>query len=349
MKDYDEVEQNVEQLENELEEPEEKEEYINIIENNNTLLLQLVGDILELSKIESGTLEFVFSDLDLNALFKEIEESAQLRQKNEAVPIRYIPEMPDCTVNIERNRLTQVMTNMLNNAMKFTYSGSITFGYRLKDTDFLYFYVTDTGCGIEEDKKDTVFGRFVKLDSFSQGTGLGLSICQSVVENLGGSVGVESEPGKGSTFWFTLPYHPVELKSAREQKEHRLSKVEKLTVLIAEDNESNFLLFESILKRKYNILHAWDGEEAVELFKKYNPHLILMDINMPKKTGYEATQIIREISPTVPIMAVTAYVYAEDEERILNSGFDAYTSKPINAQKLQSDIVDLLKKQLIFM
>ncbi len=331
------------------EEPEEKEEYINIIENNNTLLLQLVGDILELSKIESGTLEFVFSDLDLNALFKEIEESAQLRQKNEAVPIRYIPEMPDCTVNIERNRLTQVMTNMLNNAMKFTYSGSITFGYRLKDTDFLYFYVTDTGCGIEEDKKDTVFGRFVKLDSFSQGTGLGLSICQSVVENLGGSVGVESEPDKGSTFWFTLPYHPVELKSTREQKEHRLSKVEKLTVLIAEDNESNFLLFESILKRKYNILHAWDGEEAVELFKKYNPHLILMDINMPKKTGYEATQIIREISPTVPIMAVTAYVYAEDEERILNSGFDAYTSKPINAQKLQSDIVDLLKKQLIFM
>ena len=140
-----------------------------------------------------------------------------------------------------------------------------------------------TGCGIEEDKKDTVFGRFVKLDSFSQGTGLGLSICQSVVENLGGSIGVESEPGKGSTFWFTLPYHPVELKSTREQKEHRLSKVEKLTVLIAEDNESNFLLFESILKRKYNILHAWDGEEAVELFKKYNPHLILMDINMPKK------------------------------------------------------------------
>lgn len=331
------------------EEQEEKEEYINIIENNNTLLLQLVGDILELSKIESGTLEFVFSDLDLNALFKEIEESAQLRQKNEAVPIRYIPEMPDCTVNIERNRLTQVMTNMLNNAMKFTYSGSVTFGYRLKDTDSLYFYVTDTGCGIEEDKKDTVFGRFVKLDSFSQGTGLGLSICQSVVENLGGSIGVESEPGKGSTFWFTLPYHPVELKSTREQKEHRLSKVEKLTVLIAEDNESNFLLFESILKRKYNILHAWDGEEAVELFKKYNPHLILMDINMPKKTGYEATQIIREISPTVPIMAVTAYVYAEDEERILNSGFDAYTSKPINAQKLQSDIVDLLKKQLIFM
>lgn len=332
------------------EEPEEKEEYINIIENNNTLLLQLVGDILDLSKIESGTLEFVYSDIDLNALFQELEESARLRQKNDAVVIRYLPEMPDCFVNIEKNRLTQVVTNMMNNAMKFTPSGSITFGYHLKNTDFLYFYITDTGYGIEKDKKDTVFGRFVKLDSFSQGTGLGLSICQSIVENLGGEIGVESEPGKGSTFWFTLPYRPVELKSVREQKEHRLNKVEsKLTVLIAEDNESNFLLFESILKRQYNILHAWDGEEAVELFKQYNPHLILMDINMPKKTGYEATQLIREMSPTVPIMAVTAYVYAEDEERILNSGFDAYTSKPINAQKLQSDIVDLLKKQLIFM
>ena len=330
--------------------PEEKEEYINIIENNNTLLLQLVGDILDLSKIESGTLEFVYSDIDLNALFQELEESARLRQKNDAVVIRYLPEMPDCFVNIEKNRLTQVVTNMMNNAMKFTPSGSITFGYHLKNTDFLYFYITDTGYGIEKDKKDTVFGRFVKLDSFSQGTGLGLSICQSIVENLGGEIGVESEPGKGSTFWFTLPYRPVELKSVREQKEHRLNKVEsKLTVLIAEDNESNFLLFESILKRQYNILHAWDGEEAVELFKQYTPHLILMDINMPKKTGYEATQLIREMSPTVPIMAVTAYVYAEDEERILNSGFDAYTSKPINAQKLQSDIVDLLKKQLIFM
>lgn len=332
------------------EEQEEKEEYINIIENNNTLLLQLVGDILDLSKIEAGTLEFIYSDLDLNALFKEMEASAQLRQKNAAVPIHYMPEMPDCSVSIEKNRLTQVVTNMLNNAMKFTPVGSITFGYHLKDTDFLYFYVTDTGCGIADDKKDSVFGRFVKLDSFAQGTGLGLSICQSIVEHMGGEIGVDSELGKGSTFWFTLPYRPVALKSVKEQKEHRMQKVEnKLTVLIAEDNSSNFQLFESILKNQYNILHAWDGEEAVELFKKYNPHLILMDINMPKKSGYEATQMIREISPTVPIMAVTAYVYAEDEQRILNSGFDAYTSKPINAQKLQRDIIDLLKRQLIFM
>lgn len=332
------------------EEPDEKEEYINIIENNNTLLLQLVGDILDLSKIEAGTLEFIFSDLDLNALFREIEASARLRQKNTDVPVEYVAEMADCSVNIEKNRLTQVVTNMLNNAMKFTEKGRITFGYRLKDTDFLYFYVSDTGCGIAVDKKDSVFGRFVKLDSFMQGTGLGLSICQSIVEHLGGEIGVESGLGKGSTFWFTLPYHPVELNRVKQQKEHRLQKVEnKLTVLIAEDNESNFLLFESILKHEYNILHAWDGEEAVVLFKKHNPHLILMDINMPKKTGYEATQIIREISPTVPIMAVTAYVYAEDEERILNSGFDAYISKPINAQKLQKDIIDLLKRQLIFM
>ena len=169
------------------------------------MLLQLVGDILDLSKIEAGTLEFIYSDLDLNALFKEMEASAQLRQKNAAVPIHYMPEMPDCSVSIEKNRLTQVVTNMLNNAMKFTSDGSITFGYHLKDTDFLYFYVTDTGCGIADDKKDSVFGRFVKLDSFAQGTGLGLSICQLIVTHMRGRIWVDSNYTQGARFCFTHP------------------------------------------------------------------------------------------------------------------------------------------------
>ena len=123
---------------------------------------------------------------------------------------------------------------------------------------------------------------------------------------------------------------------------------EKLKILIAEDNESNYKLFYSILRNNYEIIHAWDGEEAVELFKKHSPHLILMDINMPKMNGYESAEKIKEIAPAIPIIAVTAYAYADDEQNILNSGFDAYTSKPINAQKLNTQIIDLLKNRLIF-
>ena len=329
----------------------DKEEYVNIIESNNTLLLQLINDILDISKIEAGTLEFKTSDTDIDHLFQELESTIQIHNQNKNISISYQREMPDCLVNIEKNRLTQVITNLINNSIKFTEKGSITFGYHLKDTDFLYFYVTDTGCGIPEDKLDSIFGRFVKLNNFIQGTGLGLSICQTIVEHLGGQIGVISKENVGSTFWFTLPYNPVEKLPDRKSISYKVKKAEeeKLKILIAEDNESNYKLFYSILRNNYEIIHAWDGEEAVELFKRYNPHLILMDINMPKMNGYKATEKIKEIAPAIPIIAVTAYAYADDEQNILNSGFDAYTSKPINAQKLNTQIIDLLKKRLIFM
>lgn len=329
---------------------ENKEEYINIIESNNTLLLQLINDILDISKIEAGTLEFKTSDTNIDHLFQELESTIQIHNQNENVTISYKREMPDCLVNIEKNRLTQIITNLINNAIKFTEKGCITFGYHLKDTDFLYFYVTDTGCGIPEDKLDSIFGRFVKLNAFAQGTGLGLSICQTIVEHLGGQIGVTSKENVGSTFWFTLPYKPVDKLPDRKSIPYKVKKAEKekLKILIAEDNESNYKLFYSILRNNYEIIHAWDGEEAVELFKKHSPHLILMDINMPKMNGYESAEKIKEIAPAIPIIAVTAYAYADDEQNILNSGFDAYTSKPINAQKLNTQIIDLLKNRLIF-
>ncbi len=329
---------------------EEKNEYIHIIQNNNTLLLQLIGDILDLSKIEAGTLEFHYKEIDLNILFRELETSIQTRHTNPDVVVSYIPETPDCYAITEKNRITQVMINFLNNAMKFTKEGSIRFGYRLQGQQ-IYFYVTDTGQGISGEQQRSIFERFVKLNHFAQGTGLGLPICKSIVECMQGEIGVESEVGRGSTFWFTIPYQPA---TRQEKKQMHYapqidSRDKKVTILIAEDNESNFKLFDSILKNNYHIVHAWDGEEAVKMFSEHHPHIVLMDINMPKMNGYEATNKIREISAMVPIVAVTAFAFAEDEKRILESGFNAYTSKPVNANKLHTQINDLLSKFFVFL
>ena len=182
----------------------ERQEYIKIIENNNTLLLQLIGDILDLSKIEAGVFEFVYSKVNLNVLLMEVIRAARLRLKDDSVVVEFVECLPECVICSDVNRLMQVMNNLITNAIKFTAKGSIRVGYRLREDESLYFYVSDTGCGIPADKLKEVFGRFVKLKSLQQGTGLGLSICESIVTRLGGQIGVMSEVGQGSTFWFTL-------------------------------------------------------------------------------------------------------------------------------------------------
>ncbi|MCI7164496.1 MAG: ATP-binding protein [Butyricimonas virosa] len=182
----------------------ERQEYIKIIENNNTLLLQLIGDILDLSKIEAGVFEFVYSKVNLNVLLMEVIRAARLRLKDDSVVVEFVECLPECVICSDVNRLMQVMNNLITNAIKFTAKGSIRVGYRLREDESLYFYVSDTGCGIPADKLKEVFGRFVKLNSFQQGTGLGLSICESIVTRLGGQIGVMSEVGQGSTFWFAL-------------------------------------------------------------------------------------------------------------------------------------------------
>ena len=332
---------------------EEKQEYATIIENNNELLLQLINDILDISKIEAGTLEFNYTDFNLNNMMHELEHMFRLRVEGRPIEVSCEISLPFCHIHSEKNRLMQVLTNMLVNAVKFTQRGSIRLGYRQQEDGMLYFYVSDTGCGIPNDKKETVFGRFIKLNSFQQGTGLGLSICETIVTKLGGRIGVDSEEGVGSTFWFTTPYHPVStfpMHSSDDDPQLACRQVvdrDRLKILIAEDTESNYRLFASILKNDYRLLHARDGKEAVELFREHEPHLILMDINMPVMNGYEAVERIRKISAKVPIIAVTAYAFEQDEQKILHSGFDAYTSKPINAAMLRSKITALLARSLI--
>lgn len=331
---------------------EDKKEFADIIENNNSLLLQLINDILDLSKIEAGTLEFTYDYVDINAVLRDLEQSAHLKNKNPDVQISFKDYLEPCVIYTDRNRLSQLMINLLNNAMKFTQAGLISFGYKLRDDNTLWFYVEDTGCGIPENKRKDIFGRFVKLNTFAQGTGLGLSICEMIVTQMKGTIGVDSMEGKGSKFWFTLPFQPKkELFPSEEQKPVTLEKIARseVTILIAEDNSSNYRLFESILKPEYKLIHAWNGKEAVELFYQHKPQLILMDIKMPVMDGYEATAEIRKVSASVPIIAVTAYAFAQDEQRIINSGFDAYTAKPINGKILKDKISTLLTHRIILM
>lgn len=188
-----------------VESKEEMEEYADIIGNNTGLLLQLISDILDMSKIEAGTFDFCATTVDVNQVMEEVERSARLRMKSDAVSLVFEEQQPQCLFFTDRNRLMQVITNFVVNAIKFTEKGEIKMGYRLKDDGQIYFYVSDTGCGMSEEQCLHVFERFVKYNSFIQGTGLGLSICQIIVEKQGGKIGVESKEGEGSVFWFTLP------------------------------------------------------------------------------------------------------------------------------------------------
>lgn len=328
------------------EDDEEKREYLNIIKNSNALLLQLVGDILDLSKIEAGTLEFTFADHDLNEIMGELEQTARMKISDPAVEVACRDRIPGCTIHTDRGRLLQVMHNFINNAAKFTGQGHIHFGYRRQTDGRWYFYVEDTGCGIPAEKAGNIFDRFVKLDAKAKGTGLGLAISKSIVERLGGEIGLTSAEGKGSTFWFLLPAGCIStsasvVEATPEVPKRPCEESGQPTLLIAEDDPANYKLFEVMLKKHYTLLHAWNGREAVEMFRVSRPCMILMDIKMPEMDGYEATAAIRKLSSDIPIVAVTAFAYPEDMRRILSSGFNGCLPKPVNAASLKKKISEL--------
>ena len=331
------------------EDAEQREQFVGIIENNNQLLLQLIGDVLDLAKVESNTLDFIYQTVDLNDLIRTVDSVARLRLQS-GVEMDFTFGADECTVRTEPNRLSQVLINLLTNACKFTAEGSIRFGYELRGGE-IYFFVKDTGLGISPENQTRLFQRFAKLNDFVQGNGLGLSICKSIVEKMNGTIGVESEgEGRGSMFWFTLPYLPVETEHREEpvvEAPKTPLRQKDITILVAEDNESNYLLFRSILEKEYWLLHAWDGCEAVELCREHNPQLVIMDINMPRMDGYEAAREIRKFSESVPIIAVTAYVFASDREKIMENGFNGYVAKPIDPAKLGAEIRSMLGKSFM--
>lgn len=351
--------------------------YCEVIENNTRLLQQLIDDVLDLAKMESGTLKYQYEEVDLNELISSIDSTVRMRVQPQTV-LNHVLGMADFHIVTDRDRLSQVLINLLTNACKFTPKGSITFGYEEQD-DKVYFFVKDTGLGISKEKQELLFKRFSKQNDEQSGTGLGLSICKNIIESMNGEIGVRSAgEGKGALFWFTIPLvHPGEtpkdmaipvgaplvgngpgsqtvppLRPATPVVAPAPEPVapasrpakNKPTILVAEDNESNYLLFESILEDDYNLVHAWNGREAVDMFPTTNPDLILMDISMPYMDGYEATRNIRKHPSDVPIIAVTAYAFSSDKERIMENGFNSYVSKPVNADRLIKEIEDCLSR-----
>lgn len=329
----------------EMDDRKERDSLISIIKSNSDILLRLIDDILDISKIEAGTLAFSYTNVNINQLFDELQPVYQMKMAGN-VSLVFEKPLEECIISTDRSRLTQVLTNFVTNAVKFTSKGTITVGYDVQnDKKEILLYVKDTGCGISQDNLKVVFDRFVRLNTTAAGTGLGLSISSLIVEAMGGRIGAESKENEGSTFWFTLPYKKddTETTESFQVAAPQLSNIKTdITILIAEDNESNYLLVSSILKQ-FKLIHAWNGEEAVNMTKAYNPDVILMDIMMPIMDGYQAMAAIREFSPEIPIIAVTAYASSEDKKKIEDAKFSGFVAKPVNSKVLINTIIMALK------
>ena len=317
---------------------EEKHEYLEIIQKNSNLLLQLINDILDLSRIESGKSEMHFQQVEIAGLVDEVEKVHQLKMKLN-VDLKVVRPQGEFWTSTDRNRVMQVLFNFLSNAIKNTETGSITLGLK-QEGDWLKLFVSDTGCGILEEKLPQIFTRFEKLNDFVQGTGLGLSICKSIVERLGGRIEVSSELGKGSTFALYLPYQeiPAEVVERTLSAKIDSESVRHKKILVVEDIESNFAQLNILLKKEYTILWVRNGQEAINSFIREKPDLILMDIRMPVMDGIQATEKIRTISLSVPIIAVTAYAFYTEQQQAIQAGCNAVISKPYSLEKLKETI-----------
>jgi len=328
----------------------ERMEYYDIVESNNNRLLQLINEILDLSRIESGIMEFVEQPVSMNVMCLEVLDAHKFRCP-ENVQLILDDSDPNIWIYSDKNRLIQVFSNLIGNAFKFTREGSVRFGYKLKG-DFVECYVKDTGVGFSKEKSDKVFERFAKLNTTAQGTGLGLSICRSIIEKLGGTICAKSDEGKGAEFIFTHPYVVPEEETESdnntkgketdqkisENKKVELSEKKDIIVLVAEDNDSNFKLLNVMIGKKFTLLRARDGIEAVTMFEEHKPNIILMDIKMPNMDGLDATRVIREVSPDIPIIALSAYVFDDDIKNALNCGYNGFIPKPVSLDLLSETL-----------
>ena len=339
----------------ETDDAEEKFEYKQLIETNNEILLKLIGDILDLSKIEVGSIDINRQKLNLCQLCDELYRSFQQRIKNPKVTLKLINPYTKCVANFDKYRFMQIFTNFATNAIKYTPQGEIVMGYECMPGQ-VRIYVKDSGIGIPEEKKNRIFSRFEKLDTFAQGTGLGLSICKAIADATGGEVGFKSKANIGSEFWY-IGYTDVEYVEKSEVADEDLNnkstehlsadssvKIKDLNILIAEDNDSNYLLIKKLLKDN-QLTRTITGVEAIEKIKAQTFDIVFMDMRMPVMNGLEATSLIREFNQTTPIIALTANAFDSDRENALAAGCNHFMTKPVKKRELMDLLFRYFKQQ----
>jgi len=334
-----------------------QQEYINIIQKSGTRMFSIINGIIDISKIESKQLNITKSNVFINKSLEElyIYFRTHITKSNKSnIELRQQYAINDYNFSIlcDSLRLRQILNNLLNNAIKFTNEGYIKFGYLIPNNATILFYVKDTGIGMPQEKIDDIFERFRQIDDSTTrkygGTGLGLAISKKLVHLMGGQIWVESEIGKGSTFYFSLPLIiPISSERILERASDTFpsDNLEGKTILIVEDEDTNYyFLQEVIAPTKAKVLRAINGVEAVQMVKDYdNISIVLMDIQLPVMSGYEATQKVKEIKPELPVLALTAYAMAEDRAKGARARCDDYLSKPIRPE----DLLRTIKKYLV--
>lgn len=332
---------------------EERMKYYQIIESNNQRLGSLVNEILDLSRVESGEIVIKKASTDLNTLCESIQQLFKFRCP-ESLKLEWDKPLMSATMKTDANRLTQVLSNLISNALKHTPSGSITYGYRLiNETQDIEFFVKDTGSGIAPEFITHIFDTYASKDAEQQkGYGLGLALCKIIVEKLGGTIKVDSTLGKGSTFTFTLPFegtiggvsmdHTTTTTNVRTIRVSERPMINMKTILVAEDEDSNYELVKIVLQKRYRLIRAHNGIEAVQLNEDEHPKLILMDIRMPGMNGLDATRIIKEVTHNTPVIALSAYAFEENIREAKAAGCDEFMAKPFRVENL----IEMVKKYL---
>lgn len=330
----------------------DRRNYAKIIADCGHQLLSIVDNILDISKIATGQMEIHEEVVNINDLVNEIFMFFEPKMAEKNLLFRCNKSLSDdsCNVTTDKNKLWQILMNLLTNALKFTKNGSVTFGYSLEN-NFLHFFVEDTGIGIKPENHELIFDRFRQVDFDLTrdygGTGLGLSITKSLAHLLGGKVWLKSTLGEGSTFFISIPYKPFrnELIDTQDHYHSSGTLFSKPLILVVEDNTFNFLYFNEVLTAEnVVVIRASSGEEAIAICKEnHEIELVLMDIKMAGINGYEATKRIKEFCPNLPIIAQTAFAMPEDREYAMQLGFDDFITKPVNNELLISIIVKYLK------